>query len=237
MRDRLRPWLSACTLAVVLHSPCIDAQTARGRASVDPQLTAAQKRAALRNPARAFWRTPAPDTVAVEVESSKGTLVVELIRAWAPNGVDRFFNLARAGYFDDSRFYRVLPDYIAQFGIAGDPAIASLWNRRTIRADSAREKNVRGTVSFAQYKPTDRTTHVFINLRDSPALDSLGFAPIGRVIEGMEVADSLYAGYGELPASPAPLGNPRRLYGESNRFLDAEYPRLDRILKVTVRVP
>ncbi len=210
---------------------------AQGTSGVRAALTPVQKRAALRNPAGAFWKTQAPDTVELEVESSRGTFTVELIREWAPAGVDRFYNLARAGYYDDSRFYRVIPWYIAQFGIAGDPAVAALWSRRTIRADSSREQNVRGTVTFAQYKPTDRTTHVFINLRDSPTLDSLGFAPIGRIIQGMEVADSLYAGYGELPASPAPLGNPKRLYGESNRFLDAEYPKLDRILKMLIRTP
>ena len=228
----------ACAVLVVMASmPAFAQSTAAERGTPPAPLTAAQKRAALRNPAGAFWRTRAPDTVAIDVESSRGTFTVELIREWAPAGVDRFYNLARAGYYDDSRFYRVIPWYIAQFGIAGDPAVASIWSRRTIRADSVREKNERGTVTFAQYKPTDRTTHVFINLRDSPNLDSLGFTPIGRIIQGMDVADSLYAGYGELPASPAPLGNPKRLYGESNRFLDAEYPKLDRILKILVRTP
>jgi cyclophilin family peptidyl-prolyl cis-trans isomerase len=101
--------------------------------------------------------------------------------------------------------------------------------------DSVRASNLRGAVSFAQYTRTDRTTNVFINLRDNVALDSLGFAPIGRVIQGMEVVDSLYSGYGEIPAMPAPLGNPRRLYRESNRYLDQEFPKLDRIVAITVR--
>jgi cyclophilin family peptidyl-prolyl cis-trans isomerase len=98
-----------------------------------------------------------------------------------------------------------------------------------------RTSNVRGTISYAQFKPTDRTTNVFINLRDNLNLDTLRFAPIGRVVQGMEVADSLYAGYGELPISEPPLGDVKRLYKESNKYMDKEYPKLDRILKITIR--
>lgn len=193
------------------------------------------ERARLLDPGSSFWKTRAPDTVTADVETSRGTVTLELIRAWAPAGVDRFYNLARAGYYDDSRFYRVINEFVAQFGIAGDPAVAKTWNQRRIPADAAREHNVRGTLSFAQFKPSDRTTNVFINLRDNPALDTLRFAPIGRVVQGMDVADSLYAFYGDLPAAKAPVGNPRRLYGESNKYLDEKYPKLDRIVKITVR--
>ena len=156
-------------------------------------------------------------------------------RAWAPRGVDRFFNLARAGYFDDSRFYRVVYGFIAQFGIAGDPAIARLWSQQKLRPDPRRVPNERGTLSYAQFKPDDRTTNLFINLRDNPNLDSLGFTPIGRVVQGMEVADSLFFGYGEMTMAEPPLGDAKRLYRESNKYMDAEYPKLDRILKITVR--
>lgn len=196
---------------------------------------AAQRRALLLDPARPFWSARAPDTVLADIETSKGTITLELIRTWAPHGVDRFYNLARAGYFDDSRFYRVVYGFIAQFGIAGDPAIARLWNRRRLRPDSLRTPNVRGTLSYAQRTPADRTTNLFINLGDNPSLDTLGFAPIGRVVQGMEVADSLYYRYGELTMAEPPLGDVKRLSLESNRYLDAEYPRLDRILKVTIR--
>ena len=205
------------------------------QSGAQPPLTAAQRRAALRNPAAAFWRTRAPDTVALDVETSRGPFTVELVREWAPRGVDRFYNLARAGYFDDSRFFRVVPFYVAQFGIAGDPAVAAAWRSRRIAPDSVRASNLRGTLAFAQYTRTDRTTNVFINLQDNVALDSLGFAPIGRVIQGMEVVDSLFPGYGELPAMAAPFGNPRRLYAESNRYLDEEFPKLDRIVAIRVR--
>ncbi len=124
--------------------------------------------------------------------------------------------------------------FVAQFGLPGDPAVARTWTTATIPADSVRERNVRGTITFAQLKPTSRTTDVFINLRDNLSLDSLGFAPIGRVVDGMDVVDSLYSGYGNGPAAAAPIGNPKRLYGEANKYLDSEYPKLDKIIKVTV---
>ena len=197
--------------------------------------TAAQRRALLLDPTRPFWSTRAPATFTADIETSRGTITVEFTREWAPHGVDRFYNLARAGYFDDSRFFRVLFGFVAQFGIAGDPDVANLWGRRNIAADSVREHNTRGTLSYAQFKPSDRTTNVFINLRDNPNLDSLKFAPIGRVTQGMEVADSLFSNYGELPISDPPLGNPKRLYAESNRYLDEKYPKLDRIVKITIR--
>ncbi|MBV6522382.1 MAG: hypothetical protein MNPFHGCM_02530 [Gemmatimonadaceae bacterium] len=222
----------AATLAGTL--PAQDS-TAASKVRAQPQLTTAQRRALLHAPTRAFWSSRAPDTVVVDVETSRGSIVLELVRAWAPAGVDRFYNLARAGYFDDSRFYRVVYRFVAQFGIAGDAAVARLWSRRTLPADSVRSSNTRGTVAYAQYKPTDRTTNVFINLADNVNLDSLGFAPIGRVIQGMEVADSLYSLYGEFPMSEPPLGDVKRLYRESNRYLDATYPKLDRIVRVVVR--
>jgi cyclophilin family peptidyl-prolyl cis-trans isomerase len=206
---------------------------AQPKATAPP--TGAQRRALLLDPTRAFWSTHAPETFTADIETSRGTITIELTRAWAPVGVDHFYNLARAGYFDDSRFFRVLFGFVAQFGIAGDPAIANLWGRRTIPADSVREHNLRGTLAYAQFKPSDRTTNVFINLRDNPNLDTLKFALIGRVVQGMEVADSLFANYGELPISEPPLGNPKRLYAESNRYLDEKYPKLDRILKITIR--
>ena len=211
------------------------AQIATAQADTRAPLSPTQRRALLADPTRTFWRAKAPDTVALDVETSRGTFTIELVRGWAPAGVDHFYNLARAGFFDDSRFYRVLPFYIAQFGLAGNPAVAAAWRRRSIRADSVRGSNVRGVVTYAQRTPKDRTTALFINLRDNLSLDSMGFAPIGRIILGLEVADSLYGGYGDLPSMAAPLGNPRRFYGESNRYLDKEFPKLDRIIAIRVR--
>jgi len=198
-------------------------------------LTPAQRQAMLRAPSSAFWSTRAPDTVTADIQTSRGTITVELLREWAPHGVDRFYNLARAGYFDDSRFYRVVYAFVAQFGIAGDAAIARLWSQQKLRPDSARTPNARGTIAYAQTKPTDRNTNLFINLADNRSLDSLGFTPIGRVVQGMEAADSLCSRYGEMTMADPPFGDGKRLYRESNKYMDAEYPKLDRILKVTIR--
>jgi peptidyl-prolyl cis-trans isomerase A (cyclophilin A) len=199
------------------------------------QDVAAPQRAALRTPAAVFWTTPAPDSTIIELTTSKGVIAIMLYRAWAPAGVDRMYNLTRAGFFDDSRFYRVVATYIAQFGLAGNPIIAQRWRNQRIRADSVRTTNARGTLTFAQTSPRNRSTDLFINLRDNPKLDTLGFAPIGKVIEGMDVADQLFFGYGDLPSSAPPTGNPRRFYGEANRYLDKEFPKLDRIITVRVR--
>jgi cyclophilin family peptidyl-prolyl cis-trans isomerase len=200
--------------------------------AAEAPLDSARRRSLLYWPSDPFWKTPAPDTVLLDIETTRGPITVVLRRAWAPHGVDRAYNLARAGYFDDSRFYRVVAGFVAQFGLAGDPDIAGVWNRETVPADPRRASNARGAVTFAQRSPDGRTTTLFINLRDNARLDALGFAPIGRVVKGMAVADRLYAGYGERPMAKA---NTRRVYGEANAFLDAQYPKLDRILKVTVR--
>ncbi len=237
-RTRMRSRISiAIAVAVVFAGArTTSAQQPAGGAkpAAAPQ-TPAQRRAILLDPKRAFWSAHAPDTVTADIETSRGNITIQLIRAWAPNGVDHFYNLARAGYFDDSRVFRVLYGFIAQFGVAGDPAIANLWGSRDIPPDSLREHNTRGTLAYAQFKPTDRTTNVFINLRDNPSLDSLQFVPIGRVVKGMEIADMLYGMYGELPVSDLPPGNAARLYAESNKYLDANYPKLDQIVKITVR--
>jgi cyclophilin family peptidyl-prolyl cis-trans isomerase len=237
MRARLHSGIIALAWTVAFLSPSrVTAQAKRqaGASTAAPQ-TAAQRRSLLTDPSKPFWSAKAPASVFADIETSRGTITVELIRDWAPNGVDHFYNLARAGYYDDSRFFRVLSGFVAQFGIAGDPTVANLWGRRTIRADSVTQHNARGTISFAQNTPKDRTTNVFINLADNPSLDSLKFAPVGRIVSGMEVADSLYAGYGELPSADAPMGEPKRLYGEANKYLDVRFPKMDRIITITIR--
>jgi peptidyl-prolyl cis-trans isomerase A (cyclophilin A) len=203
------------------------------KASATPT-TAAARHALLLDPSNAFWKTRAPDTFTADVETSRGTITLEFTRASAPIGVDHFYNLARAGFYDDTRFFRVVAGFVAQFGVAKDPAVESVWGSKTIRADSARELNVRGTLSFAQFKPTDRSSMLFILLRDSPNLDTLKFAPIGHVTQGMEVVDSLNANYGEIPMSDPPLGDPKKLFGQTNKWLDARFPKLDKIIAITV---
>ena len=224
--------LAVCSGATLLAA----AAPMEGQARPSPVPSSpAARRALLLGPRRPFWKTHAPDTVTADLETSRGIISLELVREWAPAEVDRFYNLARAGYYDDSRFYRVIYGFAAQFGVAGTPAVTQAWARRYIPADPRRESNRRGTIAFAQNRPTERTTNVFINLNDNIPLDSLSFVPFGHVVAGMEVADSLYAIYGEGPTTPMFGGDPRRLYSEGNKFLDARFPRLDRIIRITMR--
>jgi cyclophilin family peptidyl-prolyl cis-trans isomerase len=206
---------------------------AQAKAAHTPTTTA-QRHAVLLDPTSAFWKTHAPETFTADMETSKGTVTLEFTRAQAPNGVDHFYNLARAGFYDDTRFFRVVPGFVAQFGVARDPAVESVWGSKSIRADSVRDSNVRGTLTFAQFKPTDRSVMLFINIRDNVNLDTLKFAPIGHVTQGMDVVDSLYSNYGEIPMSDPPLGDPKKLFGQTNTWLDARFPKLDRIIKITI---
>lgn len=171
-----------------------------------------------------------PDVWKARFETTQGPFVIEVHKDWAPRGAERFWKLVTSRFFDDSRFYRVRPGFIVQFGIAGGPAEQSLWNMAPLADDPRRESNAAATVSFAQSGPGSRRTQVFVNLRDNRTLDRDGFVPFGRVIEGMDVFKKLYAGYGEW--SPPGRGpEAARIQTQGNAYLDARYPRLDRILK------
>jgi len=186
------------------------------------------------NPRDAWWRHKAPAVFRVKFETSKGDFVVESRREWAPQGAGRLYNLARAGFFDDSRFFRVRAGFIAQFGIPGDPAVAAVWKSQTIPDDPVRQSNTRGFVSYAMTGPDARTTQLFINLGDNSRLDKEGFAPVGRVVEGMEVIDRLYAGYGEAAGGGMRGGKQGAIFEGGNAYLDREFPLLDRLLRATV---
>lgn len=171
---------------------------------------------------------PAPDSFRVAFTTSRGTFVVEAHRRWAPLGVDRFHALVREGFFDENRFYRVLPGFIAQFGASNDLARNRYWEERPLADDPPpHEKNVRGTVSFAALDASSRTHQLFVNLKDNANLDREGFAPVGRVVEGMAVVDSLFDDYGEDPKYHliATMGN---------KYLARMFPKLDYI--TTARV-
>ena len=177
----------------------------------------------------------APDTARIRFETTKGVIRIELQRAWAPHGVDRFYNLVAHGYYDNSAFFRVIAGKWAQFGINGEPQIAQLWRTRTIPDDPRIESNVRGTVAFAFKDPNGRTTQVFINLRDnSTQHDAEPFVPIGKVIEGMNVADALYSEYGEQAGGGIRAGKQDPLFTSGNDYLKRNFPRLDYIIKVTI---
>ncbi len=180
----------------------------------------------------------APDISRVRLDTSQGAIVIELHREWSPHGVDRFYSLVRAGYYDDARFFRVIAGRWAQFGINGDPAIAKEWRTKTIPDDPRRQSNTRGMVAFAFAVPNGRTTQVFIDLRDNSAThDAEPFVPIGRVIEGMDVADRLYSGYGETSGGGIRAGKQDALFNGGNAFLQENFPKLDWIRKASIVEP
>jgi peptidyl-prolyl cis-trans isomerase A (cyclophilin A) len=177
----------------------------------------------------------APDVCHVRLQTTRGDVRLEMRREWAPHGVDRFYNLVRHGYYDQSAVFRIRTGLWAQFGINGDPKISQLWRMRTIPDDPRKESNVRGTVAFAFKDPNGRTTQVFINLRDNSAThDKEPFVPIAKVIEGMEVVDSLYSGYGETSGGGIRAGKQDLLFTRGNVYLKENYPLLDYIVKATV---
>jgi len=177
----------------------------------------------------------APDVAQVRLETTRGIIRLEMRRAWAPHGVDRFYNLVRHGFYDQAAVFRVRAGTWAQFGINGDPKIAQLWRNRMIPDDPRVESNTRGAVAFAFKDPNGRTTQVFINLRDNSAnFDKEPFVPIAKVVEGMDVADALYSEYGETAGGGIRAGKQDPVFAGGNEFLKREFPRLDYILKATI---
>ena len=177
----------------------------------------------------------APDVSHVRLETTRGIIRLELRRMWAPHGVDRFYNLVRHGYYDNSAVFRIRAGVWAQFGINGDPKIAQAWRSHTIPDDPRLASNVRGTMAFAFKDPNGRTTQVFINLRDNSAKhDAEPFVPIAKVIEGMDVADALYSEYGEQAGGGIRAGKQDPLFVGGNQFLKHNFPRLDYIVRATI---
>ncbi len=185
----------------------------------------------LANPAALTEQAPA--TYKAKFETSKGVFVIQVTRAWAPQGADRFYNLVKNGFFDNVRFFRVISGFMVQFGINGDPALSAKWRDANINDDRVTQSNKRGMITFATAGPNTRTTQVFINFADNSNLDGMGFSPFGKVVTGMNVVDGLYAGYGE----GAPRGNgpdQGRLQSEGNAYLAKEFPRMDFVKKATI---
>ena len=173
----------------------------------------------------------APESFRARFETSKGAFVVEVVRAWSPKGADRFYNLVKNGFYDDVRIFRVMDGFVAQFGLHGDPAVSSAWRNVAILDDPVVESNVRGTVTFAMSTPNSRTTQIFINFGDNSRLDEDGFAPFGRVVEGMdEVVDQFYSGYGNNVSQGG-------LAMQGNAYLDEHHPELDRVVTATLVDP
>jgi homoserine O-acetyltransferase len=195
---------------------------------------AAAEHPALRDPQHAFWREPAPATYRVKLETSAGNIVLEVHRDWAPIGADRLYNLVRAGFYDDSRFFRVTTRF-AQFGIAGTPQVAAIWRDRAIKDDPVKASNTRGSFAFAMTGPDTRTTQIYICKTDMSAQDKDGFAPLGTVVDGMDVVDRLYEGYGETAGGGMRGGRQGRIFAEGNTHLDRDFPKLDKLLRATIQ--
>ncbi|MCC7262821.1 MAG: peptidylprolyl isomerase [Candidatus Latescibacteria bacterium] len=164
----------------------------------------------------------APASFNAEFKTSAGAFVIEVTRDLAPHGADRFYNLVNNGYFDGQRFFRVVPGFVVQFGIHGDPQISAAWRDANIPDDPVAGTNARGTITFATAGPNTRTTQLFINYRDNGRLDGMGFSPFGKIIEGMDVVDKINSEYGEQPSQG-------KIQAEGNAYLESKFPKLDYI--------
>lgn len=211
----------AVTLILSVSGSALEAQAPAGKA-------------ALMNPAE--FNEQAPATFQARFETSAGPFVIEVIRDWAPNGADRFYNLVKRGFYDGCRFYRVIPG-LAQFGINGDPEVAQAWFTARIPDDKRTQSNTKGTIAYSSSGINRRSTPVFINLIDNPGMDVFnapaGIVPFGRVVSGMNVVEKLYNGYGEAaPTGKGPQMTP--LYAEGNPYLEKEFPKMDYIKKASI---
>jgi len=192
-----------------------------------PAVATAQTKPSLKDPASLTEK--APDTYKVKLDTSAGPVVIDVHRDWAPLGADRFYNLVKHGFYDDVRFFRVIPGFMAQGGMNGDPAIQKLWGRNNINDDPVKQSNKRGFVTFAKTNaPNSRSTQIFINYADNSSLDSQGFAPFGQVTTGMEVVDKFETyGRNNVPAQGM-------ITAEGNAYLQKDYPKLTVIKKATI---
>jgi len=187
-------------------------------------------------PASPGFAVQAPDSFRARFETSAGDFVIAVQRRWASRGADRFYNLTRSGYYDGVRFFRVISGFMVQFGIHGDPAVSAAWREQRIPDDPVRRTNLRGMVTYATAGPGTRTTQVFINFGSNDALDAQGFAPFGQVVEGMDVVDRLYAGYGEgAPRGRGPEQG--RIQAEGNAYLERAFPRMDYVKRASIVTP
>lgn len=178
----------------------------------------------------------APAQFRVRFETSVGDFLVDVHRDWAPLGADRFYNLVKNGFFDDTRVYRALDGFMAQFGLNGDPYVNQAWKNAFIVDDPVTQSNARGRITFAKGGLHTRTTEVFVNYRDNASLDAQGFAPFGEVVEGMEVVDAFHTAYGDGP--PRGEGPYAAMVGaRGNEYLDAEFPELTRIERASIESP
>src|SRR6059036_1914958 len=221
---RYSPYLPVIAVTLLVAGACKKEATPKATTVGVPDL---------HNPSDPGFAQQAPDSFRAQFSTTKGDFVIAVHRAWAPLGADRFYNLVRSGYYDGLRFFRVIPGFMAQFGLHADTAVTSAWRERRIPDDPMRRSNQRGMVTFATAGPGTRTTQIFINYRDNDRLDASGFAPFGEVVVGMDVVDKLYGGYGEgAPQGRGP--DQMRIHIEGEKYLARQFPKLDKITKATV---
>jgi peptidyl-prolyl cis-trans isomerase A (cyclophilin A) len=183
----------------------------------------------------ALLNEQAPPTYRANFDTTKGRFVIQVTRDWAPIGADRFYNLVKNGFYNDVRFFRVIPNFMVQFGMHGNPAVQKVWQGARLQDDPVKQGNTRGRVTFAHAGPNSRTTQVFINFRDnSKALDGQRFAAFGEVVQGMDVVDQLYSGYGESSDGGGKGPTQARITAEGNAYLAKSFPQLDYVKSATI---
>ncbi len=222
MKKILTLTLLACGIAL--------AQTPASKKAPTPAPTKAAPKAAptaksLLNPGT--LKDKAPDTYKVKLTTTKGDVIIQVNRGWAPLGSDRFYNLVKYGFYTNAAFFRIVPRFVAQFGISARPEVTAVWENARIPDDRVLESNKRGTLTFATAGPNTRTTQIFINYSDNASLDGQGFAPFGTVLEGMDLVDKFFAGYGESP-------DQGRITAQGKPYLDRSFPNLDRIISASI---
>jgi peptidyl-prolyl cis-trans isomerase A (cyclophilin A) len=187
----------------------------------------------------ATLKARAPDVYEAKFATTKGDFVIQVTRAWAPNGADRFYNLVKHGFFTNVSFYRYVQGFIVQFGLSPDPKITAAWSGANIKDDQVKQSNKLGFVTFAMGGPDTRTTQVFINLGDNAGLDSQDFSPFGQVTSGMDIVQQLYSGYGEIsdPGLNGTGPSQSRIGAGGKAYLDKNFPKLDSIKSATIISP
>ena len=206
--------------AVLLPCTLSPAQASSTKPRTAASRSSATRRASLLPPASLTAKAPAE--FKVSFSTTCGDFIVQVHRDWAPLGADRFYNLVRNGFFTNASFFRVIPNFVAQFGLSANPAVSKAWQDAKIQDDPVKQSNKRGTLVFAMAGPNTRTTQFFLNFKDNTRLDGMGFAPFGEVIQGMENVDKIYPGYGEQPSQEL-------ISEQGDAYLTKNFRELDKI--------
>jgi peptidyl-prolyl cis-trans isomerase A (cyclophilin A) len=216
----MKIWNYAGIALLLTASACV-ADAPEPEAQVEPEIPVTQEVAFQSN------KTEAADVYKVKLETTKGDVVIEVHPEWAPSGAEQFKKAVEAGVYNDARFFRVVPGFMVQFGIPGDPAKATEWRAKRIPDDKVTQSNTKGMVTFATAGPNTRTSQIFINYGNNQFLDSQGFSPFGKVVEGMDIVEKIESKHGESP-------DQGRIQSQGNAYLMKSFPELDYIKKATV---